>query len=125
MKQSKMNRTTVAAALCALVLGGATIAAAETASGPQAREQCEGKDEGASTPAERGQRQAERFQKADKNADGFLTKDEVGDKRWERMKVADANNDGKLSKAEIEQAHKDGKLGRHHGPGGDPKAPRS
>ena len=74
MKQSKMNRTTVAAALCALVLGVGTIAAAETASGPQAQKQCDGKHEGASTPAEREQRKAERFQKADKNADGFLTK---------------------------------------------------
>jgi Ca2+-binding EF-hand superfamily protein len=113
MKQFKMNRTTVAAALCVLVLGGASIAAAETASGSRAEKQCEG-EEGASTPAEREQRQAERFQKADKNGDGFLTQDEIGDKRWEHMKVADANNDGKLSKAEIEQAHKDGKLGHHH-----------
>lgn len=68
----------------------------------------------AKTPEERAQRAAERFQKADKNNDGFLTRDEVGEKRWERIKVADTNNDGKVSKAELEQAHKDGKLG-HHG----------
>jgi hypothetical protein len=100
-----------------LVLGAAAVAAAEPGRAPsgRGRERCEGR-EGASTPAERAQRQAERFQKADRNADGFLTKDEVGEKRWEHMKVADANGDGKLTKAEIEQAHEDGKLG-HHGHG--------
>lgn len=123
MNPLKMNRTAIATALAVVVLGGASIAAAETASGDRAERQCEGK-QGASTPAEREQRQAERFQKADKNGDGFLTQDELGDRRWEHMKVADANNDGKLSKAEVDQAHKDGKLG-HHGKGGDSNSPRS
>ena len=52
------------------------------------------------------------FKKADKNNDGFLTKDEVGDKRWAHISVADANKDGKVSQAEMQQAHKDGKLHR-------------
>ncbi len=62
-----------------------------------------------------GMRPGDRFQKADKNNDGYLTEDEVGAKRWEHLKVADANNDKKVSKAEIEQAFKAGKLGRRHG----------
>jgi Ca2+-binding EF-hand superfamily protein len=56
----------------------------------------------------------DRFQKADKNNDGFLTQAEVGAQRWERIKVADANNDGKVSKDEMTQAFKAGKLGRRH-----------
>jgi hypothetical protein len=56
-----------------------------------------------------------RFQKADKNNDGFLTKDEVGAERWERIKVADANGDGKVTKSEMQQARKDGKLPRGKG----------
>lgn len=60
-----------------------------------------------------------RFQRADKNGDGFLTKDEVGEKRWQRIQVADANKDQKVSMDELKQAHKDGKLGR---PGHGPKA---
>jgi hypothetical protein len=56
-----------------------------------------------------------RFERADKNSDGYLTEDEVGAKRWERLKVADVNNDKKVSKAEIAQAFKDGKLGKRHG----------
>jgi hypothetical protein len=54
---------------------------------------------------------APHFKKADKNSDGFLTKDEVGEKRWSRIQVADANKDGKVSQPEMQQAHKDGKLG--------------
>lgn len=109
MTITKMTRISLGTALFSLVLGGAAVASAQ-----DGQKRCEGKHEGASTPAEHAQRRAERFQKADKNADGFLTQDEIGDKRWERMKVADANADGKLTQAEIEQAHKDGKLG-HHG----------
>jgi hypothetical protein len=56
-----------------------------------------------------------RFQRADKNKDGFLTEDEVGAKRWEHLKVADANNDKKVSKDEIKEAFKSGKLGGRHG----------
>ena len=107
MTQTKLTRIGLATALFSLVLGAAAIAGAEPG-----QKRCEGK-EGASTPQERAQHRAERFQKADKNADGFLTQDEIGDKRWEHMKVADANADGKLTQAEIEQAHKDGKLGHH------------
>jgi EF hand len=118
MNQFKMTRTTLATALFAVVLGGASFAAAETGNGRETRHSCDGK-QGASTPEERAQRQAERFQKADKNGDGFLTADEVGEKRWEHMKVADTNGDGKLTQAEIAQAHQDGKLGHRHG--GAPK----
>jgi len=53
-----------------------------------------------------------RFQKQDTNGDGFLTKAEVGDKKWARISVADANKDAKVSQAEMQQARKDGKLGR-------------
>jgi Ca2+-binding EF-hand superfamily protein len=53
-----------------------------------------------------------RFERADKNGDGFLTQAEVGERRWERIKVADSNNDGKVSKDEMSQAKKDGKLKR-------------
>lgn len=62
-----------------------------------------------------------RFQKADKNSDGFLTADEVGEKRWAHIKVADANADGKVSLAEMKKAKADGKLGhgkhKHKGKG--------
>jgi Ca2+-binding EF-hand superfamily protein len=61
--------------------------------------------------ADRAQHAAERFKKADKNADGFLTQAEVGDKRWNHIQVADANKDGKVSQAELAKAHADGKLG--------------
>jgi len=57
----------------------------------------------------------DRFQKADKNNDGFLTQAEVGTQRWERIKVADVNNDAKVSKDEMTQAFKAGKLGSRHG----------
>jgi hypothetical protein len=55
-----------------------------------------------------------RFEKSDKNSDGFLTAAEVGDKKWNRIKVADANNDAKVSLAEMKQAKADGKL-KHKG----------
>ena len=81
----------------------------------KARPQCSGEHGGKRTEAERKQHAAERFKKADKNADGFLTQDEVGDQRWTRIQVADANKDGKVSQAELAQAHADGKLGHKHG----------
>ena len=110
MVKNKMNRMGFGIALVGLTLGATSVAFAEGA-----QRQCEGKgDHTAMTPEQKAQRAAERFQKADKNNDGFLTKDEVGDRRWEHIKVADANNDGKISLAEMQQAHKDGKLG-HHG----------
>ena len=62
----------------------------------------------------KGEGKGAMFKKADKNSDGFLTKDEVGERRWDHIKVADANNDSKITQAEMQQAHKDGKLG-HHG----------
>ena len=62
----------------------------------------------------RGQH-GDRFQKADKNNDGFLTQAEVGAQHWDRIKVADVNNDSKVSKDEMKQAFKAGKLGRRHG----------
>jgi len=75
-----------------------------------ARPQCSG-EHGGKTDAERAQHAAERFKKADKNADGFLTQAEVGDKRWSHIQVADANKDGKVSQAELAQAKAEGKLG--------------
>ena len=62
----------------------------------------------------------ERFNKADKNHDGALSADEVGP-RWERLQVADTDKNGSVTRAELDQAHKDGKIrGGHrgHGPGG-------
>src|SRR3954468_8818222 len=92
----------------------ASVAMAETAKdGSGARPQCSG-EHAQRTPEERAQHAAERFKKADKNADGFLTQAEVGDKKWSHIQVADANKDGKVSQAELAQAHADGKLG-HHG----------
>jgi len=64
----------------------------------------EGNKEGCAKKAEA------RFEKSDKNSDGFLTAAEVGDKKWERIKVADANSDAKVSLAEMKQAKADGKL---------------
>ena len=75
------------------------------------RPQCSGEHGGKRSEGDRQQHAAERFKKADKNADGFLTQAEVGDKRWSRIQVADANKDGKVSQAELAQAHADGKLG--------------
>jgi hypothetical protein len=105
----KMNRIGLGVALMGLTLAASSVAFAEQ--GGERR--CSGEHQ-AKTPEERAQRAAERFQKADKNNDGFLTADEVGEKRWEHIKVADANNDNKVSKAEMEQAFKDGKLGHGH-----------
>ena len=110
MSKNKMNRMGLGVALVGLTLGVASVAFAQGA-----EKRCEGGgDHAAMTPEQKAQRAAERFQKADKNNDGFLTQDEVGDKRWEHIKVADTNNDGKISLAEMQQAIADGKLG-HHG----------
>jgi len=112
MVKNKMNRMGLGIALVGLTLGATSVAFAQGGA-----RRCEGGDHAAMTPEQKAQRAAERFQKADKNNDGFLTKDEVGDKRWEHIKVADANNDGKISLAEMQQAHADGKLGhRGHKP---------
>lgn len=110
MVQMKKNRMGLGVALIGFTLAASSVAFAQDGRGER---RCSG-EHSAKTPEERAQHAAARFQKADKNNDGFLTKDEVGDKRWERIKVADTNNDGKVSKAEMEQAHKDGKLG-HRG----------
>ena len=103
----KMNRIGLGVALMGLVVASSTVAFAE---GRDGERRCSGEHQ-AKTPEERAQRAAERFQKADKNNDGFLTADEVGEKRWERIKVADANSDSKVSKAELDQARSEGKLG--------------
>lgn len=96
---------------CAFAAGVTAAAAAEPTApaGPRdARGLCHGKD---------GKRaHGERFQRADKNNDGFLTESEVGAERWARIKVADTNNDKKVSRDELRQAFKDGKLGHRHGP---------
>ncbi|MEO6600148.1 MAG: hypothetical protein ABIQ16_09770 [Polyangiaceae bacterium] len=93
----------------------ACVASVAMADAPKdgARPQCSG-EHGAKSAAERAQHTADRFKKADKNADGFLTQAEVGDKKWTRIQVADTNKDGKVTQAELSQAHADGKLG-HHG----------
>ena len=75
------------------------------------RPQCSGEHDGKRSAEDRAQHAADRFKKADKNADGFLTQAEVGDKRWTRIQVADTNKDGKVSQAELAQARADGKLG--------------
>jgi hypothetical protein len=112
MVHNKLNRAGLGVALVGLVLGASTVAFAQ---GNAGEKRCSGGEHTAKTPEERAQHAAERFQKADTNNDGFLTADEVGAKRWEHIKVADTNNDSKVSRAELEQAHKDGKLGHHHG----------
>ena len=76
-----------------------------------AHPQCSGEHAGKRSEGDRQQHAADRFKKADKNADGFLSQAEVGDKRWSHIQVADANKDGKVSQAELAQAHADGKLG--------------
>ena len=102
MTKSKFNRilTVSLVAFAGMVLGGTSLALAS----PGAHKNCSGEHKDG----------AARFQKADKNSDGFITKDEAGAERWERIKVADVNNDGKISQAEMKQAHDEGKLG-HHG----------
>ena len=95
------KRFSIAFLFATAALGTSALAFAETPAKPQ----CDGKHEGHG-------KGAGHFKKADKDNDGFLTKAEVGDKRWERIKVADANNDGKVSQPEMQQARKDGKLGR-------------
>jgi len=110
MVHNKMNRMGLGVALVGLALAASSVAFAHDG----ADGKCQGGDHTAMTPEQKAERAAERFQKADKNNDGFLTQDEVGDKRWEHIKVADTNNDGKVSLAEMQQAFKDGKLG-HHG----------
>jgi len=94
----------------------ACVASVAMADAPKdgAKAQCSGEHGGKQSAADRAQHAAERFKKADKNADGFLTQAEVGDKKWTRIQVADANKDGKVTQAELVQAHADGKLG-HHG----------
>jgi hypothetical protein len=94
----------------------ACMASAALADAPKdgARPQCSGEHGGKQSAEERAQHAADRFKKADKNADGCLTQAEVGDQRWSHIQVADTNKDGKVSQAELAQAHADGKLG-HHG----------
>jgi len=99
-----------------VVVLAASVSSLALADAPKADKACSG-EHAQRTPAERAQHAAEKFKKADKNADGFLTQAEVGDKRWTRISVADANKDGKVSQAELTQAHADGKIG--HGKRGD------
>jgi hypothetical protein len=81
-----------------IAAGVMTIGATALAEGKGGKEGC----------ANKGQA---RFEKSDKNSDGFLTAAEVGDEKWNRIKVADANADAKVSLAEMKQAKADGKLG--------------
>lgn len=104
------KRFSIAFLFAVAALGTSALALAETPAQPRC-EGHEGKGKGG------GHDKGARFQKADKNKDGFLTKDEVGDKRWTRIQVADANKDSKVSQAELQQARKDGKLG-HPGKAG-------
>jgi hypothetical protein len=97
------KRFSVAILFAVAALGTSALALAEPSANP-ACEGHEGKGHG-------GKDKGAHFKKADKNSDGFLTKDEVGEKRWTRIQVADANKDGKVSQPEMQQAHKDGKLG--------------
>jgi hypothetical protein len=100
MFQSNTKRWVLGSLLVGLSVAVSTVTLAHGRAG------CEGK-----SPEERAKHAAERFQRADKNNDGFLTRDEVGDKRWERIKVADSNGDGKVTEAEIDKARSEGKLG--------------
>lgn len=104
-----IKRFSIATLFAAAAFGTSAWAFAETPAKPQ----CDGH-------GHKGDGKGAHFKKADKNSDGFLTKDEVGERRWDHIKVADANKDSKISQAEMQQAHKDGKLGRGHGKG--PKA---
>jgi hypothetical protein len=97
MKTSK--RISIALLALTAALGTTALALAEDGA---AKPHCSGEHDGKGKGAH--------FKQSDKNSDGFLTQDEVGAKRWDRIKIADTNNDGKVSKAELEQAHKDGKL---------------
>ena len=97
------KRFSIAFLFAVAAFGTSALALAE----PSAKHQCDGKHD--------GQAKGAHFKKADKNSDGFLTKDEVGDERWTRIQVADANKDGKVSQPEMQQAHKDGKLGHRGG----------
>lgn len=110
---NKINtRAGLAISVFALTACVSSLALADAPKGDEkARPQCSGEHGGKRSAEERKQHAAERFKKADKNADGFLTQTEVGDKRWTRIQVADANKDGKVSQAELAQAHADGKLG--------------
>lgn len=108
-----IKRFSIAALFAAAAFGTSAWALADTSAKPQ----CDGHGHKADG---KGEGKGARFKKADKNSDGFLTKDEVGERRWDHIKVADANNDSKISLAEMQQAHKDGKLG--HGKGKGPKA---
>ena len=102
------KRFSVAILLALAAVGTSALALAET----PARPSCAGHE----GKGHDGKGQGAHFKKADKNSDGFLTKDEVGEKRWSRIQVADANKDGKVSQPELQQAHKDGKLGHGRPP---------
>jgi hypothetical protein len=95
------KRFSIAFLFAVAAFGTSAMALAETPAKPS----CEGHE------GKGGKDKGAHFKKADKNSDGFLTKDEVGEKRWTRIQVADANKDGKVSQPEMQQAHKDGKLG--------------
>jgi hypothetical protein len=99
------KRFSIAFLFAAASIGTSALALAETPAEPS----CQGHDGKAHHD---GKGKGAHFKKADKNNDGFLTKDEVGEKRWTRISVADANKDAKVSQAEMQQARKDGKLGR-------------
>ncbi len=101
------KRFSIAFLFALAAFGTSALALAEAPAKPA----CEGHGRGNHDGKEKGAH----FKKADKNNDGFLTKDEVGEKRWARISVADANKDAKVSQAEMQQAHKDGKLGHGHG----------
>jgi Ca2+-binding EF-hand superfamily protein len=88
---------------------------------PRADPHCE---DGAGKGKHKG-RHGHRFQRADKNGDGYLTQAEVGGERWKRIAIADADRDGKISKPELRQAFKDGKIERRGKGKKDPKAARS
>ena len=114
---STIKRFSIATLFAAAAFGTSAWALADAPAKPQ----CDGHGQrGEGKGEHHGEGKGARFKHADKNNDGFLTKDEVGDRRWERIKVADANNDAKVTQAELQQAHRDGKLG--HGKGKGPKA---
>jgi len=110
----KKINSRVALGISVFALGAclSSLALADTGKSQEsARPQCSGEHGGKHSKGDRKKHAAERFKKADKNADGFLTQAEVGDKRWARIQVADSNKDGKVSQAELAQARTDGKLG--------------